>query len=103
MSFTLSPTCKALDTNMGERKRGESHDLHRQVRMGYGGGGHASELDPCRSTIAKNAIDDRKAWRREHELKWLRAATLIDPLGERATARRISTPVNLVRCEVHFG
>ena len=50
---------------MGERKKGESHDLHRQVRMGYGGGGLASEFDPCRSTIAKNAVNDKEAWRRE--------------------------------------
>jgi hypothetical protein len=28
ISFTLSPTCKALDTNMSKKKR-ESHDLHR--------------------------------------------------------------------------
>jgi hypothetical protein len=34
MTFTLSPTCKALDMNMGEKKKRESNDLHRQVRMG---------------------------------------------------------------------
>ena len=34
MAFTLSPTCKALDTNMGGKKKRKSNDLHRQVRMG---------------------------------------------------------------------
>lgn len=60
---------------MGEKKKRESNDLHRQVRIGYGGGGHAPEFDPCRSTIAKNAIDDKEAWRRELDGVAARAAT----------------------------
>jgi hypothetical protein len=38
---------------------------------GNGGGGHASDFDPCRSTIAKNAVDDKEAWRRGAGVKWL--------------------------------
>jgi hypothetical protein len=34
MTFTLSPACKVLDIKMGEKKKRESNDLHRQIRIG---------------------------------------------------------------------
>jgi hypothetical protein len=43
---------------MGEKKR-EWNDLHRQVRMGKEVEA-CSSVDPCKSTIAKNAVDDRR-------------------------------------------
>jgi hypothetical protein len=50
---------------MGEKKKRESNNLHRPVHMGNGSGGHTPELTPCKSTITKNAVDDRRLCEKE--------------------------------------
>ena len=56
MTLTLSPTCNALDTNMGGKKKRESNDFHRLVHMGMGAEVILSGLIPCKAQSLRTPL-----------------------------------------------
>jgi hypothetical protein len=97
--FTLSPTCKALDTNMGEKKKRESDNLHRPVHMGTE---TESRVDPPAKAQSLRTPLTTGGFVKRSQASGCPYGLVIEPLGEPSQERHS----HLVRWggqRPHFG